>query len=111
MQFNARACAFCLTIIYFKMIREYELLERKGFQPRLIVTIQRFPHDVKGEIKYFFNDGSYSFKFPSSYIAPVVADEVRRFVELINSPHWLSEIRSNLRSGSVFSVDDLFGYE
>lgn len=96
----------CLTQIFKVMIREYELHERKGFNPRLEVTIQRFPHDVKALIKYFFKDGSYSFKFPSSYVAPVVADEVRRFYELVNSPHWLAEIRPNCKY-----IDDKHNYD
>lgn len=79
------------------MVRTYELQKRKGFAPRLVVEIQRFPHDVVATIKYFFSDGSYELRFPGSYTPLQVADEVRRFVELVNSPHWLAEIRPNLR--------------
>lgn len=87
------------------MIREYELLKRKGFGSRLVVTIRRFPRDVEAVIKYHFDNGSYTLKFPSSYVAPMIADEVRRFVELINSPHWLSEISPN-----CLYVDDTHDY-
>lgn len=78
------------------MIRSYKLQKRRGFKPRLVVEIQRFPHDVTATIKYFFQDGSYELRFPGSYTPIQVADEVRRFVELVNSPHWLAEIQPNM---------------
>lgn len=77
------------------MIRQFELIKRRGTSPRLVVRIQRHLHDVSAEIKYYFSDGHYEFKFPSSFVAPIIADEVCKFVELVNSPHWLAEIQPN----------------
>lgn len=88
------------------MIRVYELFKRRGTTPRLVVKIQRFPHDVEAWIKYYFADGHYEFKFPSSYIALQVADEISRFFELVNSPHWLAEIKSCCRY-----IEDAHNYD
>lgn len=79
------------------MIRLYELQKRKGFAPRLVVEIRRFPNDVTATIKYFFSDGSYELRFPGSWTASGIANEVRHFVELVNSPHWLAEIRVSMK--------------
>lgn len=83
------------------MIRLYELQKRKGFAPRLVVEIQRFPHDVTATIRYFFSDGSYELRFPGSWTANAIANEVRHFVELVNSPNWLAEIKSSMKETIV----------
>ena len=77
------------------MIRSYELSKASKRHSVLLCEVQRFPHDVVGKMRYYFADGSVWFKFPSSWLAPMIADEIRRFVELVNSPHWLAEIKPN----------------
>ena len=88
------------------MIRLYELSKASKRHSALLCEVQRFPHDVIGKMRYYFADGSVWFKFPSSWVAPMIADEVRRFIELVNSPHWLAEIKPNCRY-----LDDCHNYE
>lgn len=87
------------------IIRKYEISERRGLRSVLRCEIQRFPHDVIAWILYDFVSGDFKFHFPGAYTSFVVADEVRRFFDLVMNPNWRYEIKPFMKD---YTLDTLF---
>lgn len=90
------------------IIRQYELSSRRCEFPRLVCKVRRFPTDVVAVLRYNFATGQFLLDFPCSYTSTEISDELRRFVILVRSPHWRSEIQPFLAPDDF---DLPFGYE
>lgn len=74
------------------MLKVYELSERRAQFPVLRVEYRRFYRDIPLSIRYSFSTADYIVSASSSWTPVEVADCVRQFVELVQSPHWRAEI-------------------
>lgn len=77
------------------MIRSYELSKQRHGSVLRCET-RRFLRDVACYLSYSFSEGTFKVHFPQSWLPIEASEELRRFAELVRSPHWRAEIEPNL---------------